>query len=187
MPLVVCATPIGNLEDVTLRVLAALREADAVLCEDTRRTRVLLDRYGIRARRLVSFHRHNEARADAELLPRLVAGETLALVSDAGLPGRKRPGRPPRRGGARRGHPRDGAARARARWRPRSSRAASAPRSTGSSAISRGARPSSGAVGGCAVVDRTRPSRSSRRDGWRVARGARPRRARTGGSRSAVS
>jgi 16S rRNA (cytidine1402-2'-O)-methyltransferase len=92
MPLVVCATPIGNLEDVTLRVLSALREADAVLCEDTRRTQVLLDRYEIRARRLVSVHRHNEAARAEELLPRLLAGETLALVSDAGLPGVNDPG-----------------------------------------------------------------------------------------------
>ena len=92
MPLVVCATPIGNLRDVTLRVLDALREADAVLCEDTRRTQVLLDRYEIRARRLVSVHRHNESRRVAELLPRLAAGETHALVSDAGLPGVNDPG-----------------------------------------------------------------------------------------------
>ena len=92
MPLLVCATPIGNLGDVTQRVLDALREADAVLCEDTRRTQVLLDRYGIRARRLVSLHRHNEARRVAELVPRLVAGETHALVSDAGLPGVNDPG-----------------------------------------------------------------------------------------------
>ena len=92
MPLVVCATPIGNLGDVTLRVLAALREADAVLCEDTRRTQILLDRYEIRARRLVSVHRHNEARRVAELLPLIAAGETHALVSDAGLPGVNDPG-----------------------------------------------------------------------------------------------
>jgi 16S rRNA (cytidine1402-2'-O)-methyltransferase len=92
VPLVVCATPIGNLQDVTLRVLEALRDADAVLCEDTRRTQVLLDRYEIRAARLVSVHRHNEARRVAELLPRLAAGETHALVSDAGLPGVNDPG-----------------------------------------------------------------------------------------------
>jgi 16S rRNA (cytidine1402-2'-O)-methyltransferase len=92
MSLVVCATPIGNLADVTLRVLDALREADAVLCEDTRRTQVLLDRHAIRARRLVSLHRHNEARRTQELLPALVAGERLALVSDAGLPGVNDPG-----------------------------------------------------------------------------------------------
>ena len=92
MPLVVCATPIGNLRDVTLRVLDTLREADAVLCEDTRRTRVLLERHEIRARRLVSLHQHNEARRTAELLPLLAAGETHALVSDAGLPGVNDPG-----------------------------------------------------------------------------------------------
>src|SRR5436189_1456825 len=91
MPLAVCATPIGNLEDVTLRVLRELAEADVVLCEDTRRTRVLLDRHGISAR-LLSFHRHNEATRVAELLPRLEAGERVALVSDAGLPGVSDPG-----------------------------------------------------------------------------------------------
>jgi 16S rRNA (cytidine1402-2'-O)-methyltransferase len=92
MPLLVCATPIGNLEDVTIRVLEALREADAVLCEDTRRTKVLLDRHEIRARSLVTVHRHNEARQAHDLVPRLSAGETLALVSDAGLPGVNDPG-----------------------------------------------------------------------------------------------
>ena len=92
MPLAVCATPIGNLDDVTLRVLEELRAADVVLCEDTRRTRILLDRHGIRARGLLSCHRHNEARRVAELLPRLEAGERVALVSDAGLPGVNDPG-----------------------------------------------------------------------------------------------
>jgi 16S rRNA (cytidine1402-2'-O)-methyltransferase len=92
MPLAVCATPIGNLADVTLRVLEELREADAVLCEDTRRTRILLERHEIRARRLVSLHRHNEARRVDELLPLLLAGERHALVSDAGLPGVNDPG-----------------------------------------------------------------------------------------------
>ena len=91
MPLAVCATPIGNLDDVTLRVLAELREADVVLAEDTRHTRVLLDRHGIEAR-LLSYHEHNEAARVAELLPRLVAGERIALVSDAGLPGISDPG-----------------------------------------------------------------------------------------------
>ena len=83
--LVVCPTPIGNLEDVTLRVLSALRDADVVACEDTRRTRVLLDRYGVSAR-LVSYHEHNEERRAAELVERMRAGETVALVSDAGMP-----------------------------------------------------------------------------------------------------
>jgi 16S rRNA (cytidine1402-2'-O)-methyltransferase len=81
----VCATPIGNLDDVTLRVLRELAEADVVLCEDTRRTRILLDRHGISAR-LLSYHEHNEAARTAELLPRLQSGERMALVSDAGLP-----------------------------------------------------------------------------------------------------
>ena len=85
MTLAVCATPIGNLEDVTLRVLHELREADMVLCEDTRRARTLLERHGIRGR-LLSYHEHNEAARTAEVLPRLVAGERIALVSDAGLP-----------------------------------------------------------------------------------------------------
>ena len=91
MPLAVCATPIGNLEDVTLRVLRALREADLVLCEDTRRTRILLERHGVTAR-LASYHRHNEAARTVEALARLERGESLALVSDAGLPGVNDPG-----------------------------------------------------------------------------------------------
>jgi 16S rRNA (cytidine1402-2'-O)-methyltransferase len=91
VPLAVCATPIGNLEDVTLRVLAELRAADIVLCEDTRRTRTLLERHRIEAR-LLSYHEHNEAARTAELLPRLAAGERVALVSDAGLPGVSDPG-----------------------------------------------------------------------------------------------
>src|SRR5207253_11400691 len=89
--LAVCATPIGNLEDVTLRVLRELAEADLILCEDTRRTRVLLARHGISAR-LLSYHEHNEAKRVAEVLPRLRAGERVALVSDAGLPGISDPG-----------------------------------------------------------------------------------------------
>jgi 16S rRNA (cytidine1402-2'-O)-methyltransferase len=89
--LAVCATPIGNLEDVTLRVLRELAEADLVLCEDTRHTRRLLDRHAIQAR-LRSYHEHNEAARTAEMLPRLEAGERIALVSDAGLPGVSDPG-----------------------------------------------------------------------------------------------
>ena len=91
MPLAVCATPIGNLEDVTLRVLDELRGADVVLCEDTRHSKGLLDRHGIKAK-LISYHQHNEAQRTAELLPRLAAGERIALVSDAGLPGVNDPG-----------------------------------------------------------------------------------------------
>ena len=72
-------------------MLRELAEADLVLCEDTRRTRILLDRHGIAARTL-SYHEHNEAARTAELLPRLQAGERVALVSDAGLPGINDPG-----------------------------------------------------------------------------------------------
>jgi 16S rRNA (cytidine1402-2'-O)-methyltransferase len=91
MPLAVCATPIGNLEDVTLRVLRELEQADLVLCEDTRHTRKLLDRHGIKARTL-SYHEHNEAARVAEIMPRLEAGERIALVSDAGMPAINDPG-----------------------------------------------------------------------------------------------
>jgi 16S rRNA (cytidine1402-2'-O)-methyltransferase len=83
--LIVCPTPIGNLEDITLRVLAALREADVLACEDTRRTRVLLDRYGVKAH-LVSYHEHNERERSAELVARMRDGAVVALVSDAGMP-----------------------------------------------------------------------------------------------------
>ena len=91
MPLAVCATPIGNLDDITLRVLAELREADVVLAEDTRHTRGLLQRHGITAK-LVSYHEHNEAERTGEILARLGAGERVALVTDAGLPGVSDPG-----------------------------------------------------------------------------------------------
>lgn len=83
--LVVCPTPIGNLGDVTLRVLDALRDADAIACEDTRRTRVLLDRYEI-ASTLVSYHEHNERERSRELVGRIERGHVIALVSDAGMP-----------------------------------------------------------------------------------------------------
>ncbi len=83
--LLVCPTPIGNLRDVTLRVLDALGEADAIACEDTRHTRVLLERHSISAP-LVSLHEHNERARAGELVARMRAGETIALVSDAGTP-----------------------------------------------------------------------------------------------------
>jgi 16S rRNA (cytidine1402-2'-O)-methyltransferase len=93
VPLAVCATPIGNLADVTLRVLDELRSADLVLCEDTRHTRLLLTRHGVSAR-LRSFHEHNQAARIAEVIPRLEAGARIALVTDAGLPGISDPGAP---------------------------------------------------------------------------------------------
>jgi 16S rRNA (cytidine1402-2'-O)-methyltransferase len=83
--LYVVATPIGNLDDVTQRALAVLREAGLVLAEDTRHTRVLLDRHGIAARPL-SLHQHNEAARTAQVLAALAEGAAVALVSDAGTP-----------------------------------------------------------------------------------------------------
>jgi 16S rRNA (cytidine1402-2'-O)-methyltransferase len=91
--LLVCATPIGNLQDVTLRVLAALGEADIVACEDTRHTKVLLERHGVTAR-LVSYHEHNERARAEELVARMRAGDVVALVSDAGMPLISDPGFP---------------------------------------------------------------------------------------------
>ena len=79
------ATPIGNLRDISLRALETLAAADLVACEDTRTTRVLLDRYGIRTK-TVSYHTHNEASSGVRLLEDLAAGKSVALVSDAGTP-----------------------------------------------------------------------------------------------------
>src|SRR3954462_3499553 len=83
--LVVCPTPIGNLEDVTLRVLRALRDADVIACEDTRTTKVLLDRYGVAAER-VRYDAHVERRVAPRLVERMQRGDVVALVSDAGMP-----------------------------------------------------------------------------------------------------
>ncbi|MFM8562139.1 MAG: 16S rRNA (cytidine(1402)-2'-O)-methyltransferase [Solirubrobacterales bacterium] len=83
--LVVCPTPIGNLEDITARVVEALRGADVIACEDTRTTGVLCDRYDIATPR-VRCDEHGERRATPGLIKRIVAGETVALVSDAGTP-----------------------------------------------------------------------------------------------------
>jgi 16S rRNA (cytidine1402-2'-O)-methyltransferase len=79
------ATPIGNLEDVTLRALRVLREVDLIACEDTRRTRHLLTHFGI-SKPLFSFHEHNETRRTDELIAKLEDGTDIALVSDAGMP-----------------------------------------------------------------------------------------------------
>ena len=83
--LVVCPTPIGNLEDVTLRVLSALRSVDLVACEDTRRTRKLLERHEIGAK-LVAYHEHNERGRAVELVTAMREGKMVALVSDSGMP-----------------------------------------------------------------------------------------------------
>ena len=84
-------TPIGNLEDVTLRALRVLRSATHILAEDTRRTRLLLDRHGIRTP-MISCHKFNERARAEEILGRIRAGEDLALVTDAGMPGISDPG-----------------------------------------------------------------------------------------------
>jgi 16S rRNA (cytidine1402-2'-O)-methyltransferase len=85
------ATPIGNLEDITLRALRILREVSLIAAEDTRRTRKLLSHHAIPAR-LVSLHEHNERTRAPEVIARLLAGESIALVSDAGTPGLSDPG-----------------------------------------------------------------------------------------------
>lgn len=85
------ATPIGNLEDITLRALRVLRECDAVCAEDTRHTGQLLSHFGIR-KPLLSYHKFNEARRSEEILERLRGGQRLALVTDAGSPGISDPG-----------------------------------------------------------------------------------------------
>src|ERR1019366_1577446 len=81
------ATPIGNLEDISLRAIRILQEADVVACEDTRHARILFERHGIRPRRLVSYHSHNERSRAAELADDLRAGASVAVVTDAGTPG----------------------------------------------------------------------------------------------------
>lgn len=85
------ATPIGNLGDITLRALETLHAADLIACEDTRHSGHLLRHFGIH-KPLVSYHEHNEARRTAELIERLAAGEHVALITDAGLPGISDPG-----------------------------------------------------------------------------------------------
>jgi len=89
--LYVVGTPIGNLEDITLRALEALKSADLIAAEDTRHSGNLLRHFDIR-KPLVSYHEHNEAMRTAELAERLAAGETVALITDAGMPGLSDPG-----------------------------------------------------------------------------------------------
>jgi 16S rRNA (cytidine1402-2'-O)-methyltransferase len=84
-PLYIVATPIGNLEDITYRAVRVLREASLIACEDTRHTRHLLDHYGIQ-KPTISYHDHNETERAAELVARMLAGESVALVTDAGTP-----------------------------------------------------------------------------------------------------
>ena len=92
MALVVVPTPIGNLEDITLRVIRVLSEVDVVACEDTRRTRKLLTHHGIEARSLVVYSDATERRQGPTLIKRLQVGANVALVTDAGMPGLSDPG-----------------------------------------------------------------------------------------------
>ena len=89
--LYVVATPIGNLDDITLRALEVLKSADVIAAEDTRHSGNLLRHFEIR-KPLVSYHEHNEAMRSQELAERLAAGETIALITDAGMPGLSDPG-----------------------------------------------------------------------------------------------
>ncbi|MDR2529327.1 MAG: 16S rRNA (cytidine(1402)-2'-O)-methyltransferase [Synergistaceae bacterium] len=91
MPLTLVPTPVGNLEDITLRALRVLREADLIACEDTRTSGALFRRYGI-ARPLLSLHLHNERERTERLLTALAEGKHVAVVSDAGTPGISDPG-----------------------------------------------------------------------------------------------
>ncbi len=87
----ICATPIGNLEDITLRALKTLRQVDLIACEDTRRTRRLLDRFNIHTR-TISYHEHNERSRVKQLVQLAKQGKRIAVVSDAGTPGIADPG-----------------------------------------------------------------------------------------------
>ncbi len=89
--LYIVATPIGNLEDLTLRALRILKEVDLILCEDTRKTYILMDRYGIKTR-LLSYHQHSKLKKLEQIIELLKNGKNLALVSDAGTPGISDPG-----------------------------------------------------------------------------------------------
>jgi 16S rRNA (cytidine1402-2'-O)-methyltransferase len=89
--LFICPTPIGNLEDITLRVLRVLKEADVIAVEDTRRTLKLLNHFEIQ-KPLISYHEHNKKTKEKLLLNKLLEGENIALVSDAGMPGISDPG-----------------------------------------------------------------------------------------------
>ena len=90
--IILVPTPIGNLGDITLRAIEVLKSADRIACEDTRRSGILLSHHGITGKSLTSLHEHNESRKSPELVAAAKAGETIAFVSDAGMPGVSDPG-----------------------------------------------------------------------------------------------
>jgi 16S rRNA (cytidine1402-2'-O)-methyltransferase len=90
--IVLVPTPIGNLGDITVRALEVLKSADRIACEDTRRSGILLSHHGITGKPLVALHEHNEIRKAPELVAAAKAGETIAFISDAGMPGVSDPG-----------------------------------------------------------------------------------------------
>jgi 16S rRNA (cytidine1402-2'-O)-methyltransferase len=90
--IVIVPTPIGNLGDITLRAIEILKSADRIACEDTRHSAPLLAHHGITGKTLVSLHEHNEARRAPELVAAARSGETIAVISDAGMPGISDPG-----------------------------------------------------------------------------------------------
>ena len=172
--LVVCPTPIGNLEDVTLRTLAALREADVVACEDTRRTRMLLDRYGVTGRSSPTTST-TSGRGRASWCERMRDGAVVALVSDAGMPLVSRPGLRARagvRGGGAGGR---GAARPVARRWPRWSRRACRPTAGASPGSSRARRRElDGAVRRAGDAGRVRVAQAASPPSLRVLAASRP-------------
>ena len=89
--LYLCATPIGNLEDITVRALRVLKEVDMIAAEDTRNSRKLLNHYDIHTK-LTSYHEHNKWDKGRTLVDKLINGENIALISDAGMPGISDPG-----------------------------------------------------------------------------------------------
>ncbi|MEM1085929.1 MAG: 16S rRNA (cytidine(1402)-2'-O)-methyltransferase [Verrucomicrobiota bacterium] len=92
MPVILVPTPIGNRDDITLRAIEVLKGADRIACEDTRHSGPLLAHLGIEGKALVSLHEHNETRRVPELIDAAESGETIAVISDAGMPGISDPG-----------------------------------------------------------------------------------------------
>ena len=87
------ATPIGNLKDITLRALEILQSVDVIACEDTRTSKILLDKYDIKNKLLISYHKFNEQESSENIIKLHSDGKNIAIISDAGMPGISAPGR----------------------------------------------------------------------------------------------